>query len=236
MKILFLSKYCIEGPSSRYRFYNYKSYFEEEGIICIFKPLLSKNYVANLYKNKKIKVKMQSVFSILKRLFFLLFNSKGFDIIIIEKELFPNFPFFIEAYLLKNYNYALDFDDYIATNYKQNPFMSLFLFNKIDQLAREAKFVTVGNHWYFDEIKSNNLIYLPTVINLDYYAAVKQNYNNEKITIVWIGSPSTAKYLNLIIPVLKCLNKKYPIKFKVTLHVNKNATSISKIKKRIAII
>lgn len=95
------------------------------------------------------------------------------------------------------------------------PSRDFFLHSKIDLLALKAQFVTVGNHWYFDEIKSSNLIYLPTVIDLDCYPTVKQNYTSEKITIVWIGSPSTAKYLHLIIPVLQRLNKKYPIKFKV---------------------
>jgi glycosyltransferase involved in cell wall biosynthesis len=67
----------------------------------------------------------------------------------------------------------------------------------------------------FDEIKSNNLIHLPTVIDLESYPNVKRNFKTEKVTIVWIGTPSTVKYLSLIIPVLERLNKKYPIKFKV---------------------
>jgi hypothetical protein len=55
--------------------------------------------------------------------------------------------------LLRNSKYTLDFDDYIATGYKLNLFKR-FLENKIDQLARKAQLVTVGNHWYFDAIKA----------------------------------------------------------------------------------
>jgi glycosyltransferase involved in cell wall biosynthesis len=53
------------------------------------------------------------------------------------------------------------------------------------------------------------------VIDLESYPNVKRNFKTEKVTIVWIGTPSTVKYLSLIIPVLERLNKKYPIKFKV---------------------
>jgi hypothetical protein len=97
-------------------------------------------------------------------------------LIVIEKELLPNVPYFVEKLLLKGKTYALDFDDYIATNYKLNPLKRFFFKEKIDKLARGAKFVTVGNYWYFQEIKSDNLIYLPTVINLEKYPKVKQEY------------------------------------------------------------
>jgi hypothetical protein len=48
-----------------------------------------------------------------------LFNSAKYDFIIIEKELFPNIPYFVEHFLLRNSKYTLDFD-YIATGYKLN--------------------------------------------------------------------------------------------------------------------
>ncbi|PIF60667.1 glycosyltransferase family 4 protein [Flavobacterium sp. 11] len=215
MKILFLTKYNSDGASSRYRAYNYKRYFDENEIQYYFKPLLDSNYVLDLYREKKIKSLIQSVFSVLTRIIFLLFNSKQYDLIIIEKELFPNAPYFIESFFLKSKLYALDFDDYIATQYKENKFKRLFLGNKIQKLVMDAKFVTVGNHWYFEEFKSNNLIYLPTVVNLDDYRKVKQDYQIKVVTIVWIGSPSTVKYLQIVIPVLQQLSKKYLIKLKV---------------------
>ncbi|WP_291103363.1 MULTISPECIES: glycosyltransferase family 4 protein [unclassified Flavobacterium] len=215
MKILFLTKYNSDGASSRYRTYNYKPYFDKKEIQYYFKPLLDSDYVLDLYNKKKIKTLIQSVFSVLRRIVFLLFNSKQYNLIIIEKELFPNLPYFIESFFLKSKLYALDFDDYIATQYKENKNKRFFLKNKIDKLVSGAKFVTVGNHWYFEEFKSNNLIFLPTVINLEDYPNVKQNYLTKVVTIVWIGSPTTVKYLQIVVPALQCLAKKYAIKLKV---------------------
>jgi glycosyltransferase involved in cell wall biosynthesis len=142
-------------------------------------------------------------------------DSNKYDLIIIEKELFPNVPHFIEFFFLKNRSYALDFDDYIATQYKENKNKRFFLNNKIDKLAGGAKFVTVGNHWYFEEFKSNNLIFLPTVVNLEDYPNVKRDYLSRVVTIVWIGSPTTVKYLQIVIPALQRLAKKYSVKLKV---------------------
>ena len=215
MKILFLSKYNRDGASSRYRFYNYKPYFDQNDIQFYIKPLLDNSYVINLYNKRKVKVFLQRMYSIFQRTVFILFKSSEYDLIVIEKELFPNVPYFIEWFLLKNKSYALDFDDYIATGYKTNSFKRILFENKIDKLARSAKFVTVGNHWYFKEIKADNLIYLPTVINLEDYPEVKEDYPTNVVTIVWIGSLSTGKYLQIVAPVLRELTKKYSIKLKV---------------------
>lgn len=215
MKVLFLSKYNRDGASSRYRFYNYKPYFDNNNIEYYFKPLLDDEYVLNLYSNKRKSVIVQRLQSVLKRFYFLIFKCSNYDLIVIEKELFPNIPYIVEKLLLKGKSYALDFDDYIGTAYKTSTLKRFFLERKIDKLSQNANFVTVGNHWYFEEIKSNNLIYLPTVIDLKNYSKVKENYEADIITIVWIGSFYTGKYLQIVIPVLQKLAKKYTIRLKV---------------------
>jgi glycosyltransferase involved in cell wall biosynthesis len=215
MKILILSKYNRDGASSRYRFYNYREYFQENNIQFDVRPLLDNNYVLNLYAGKKIEVFLQKINSIIRRFFFIALKANNYDLIIIEKELFPNVPYLVEKTLLRNKKYALDFDDYIATAYKINKVKKFFFESKIDKLAQNARFVTVGNHWYFNEIKSKNLIYLPTVIDLKKYPKVKDNYDSKIVTIVWIGSLYTGRYLKIVIPVLQKLSKKYAIRVKI---------------------
>lgn len=207
MKILVLSKYGPKGASSRYRFYNYEFYLKKHGIELEFSPLLSDNYIDNLYNKKKVKKFLWQFLSVIKRIFFLLFlKNEKYDVFIIEKELFPNIPYFIEAILLKKNRYLLDFDDYIAASYKTHPIFKILLYNKIDKLVERADLTTVGNNWYFSEFKKGNLVYLPTVINLNDYPLQKR-HNTNKI-IVWIGSPTTVKYLRLIESVLlKLINE-----------------------------
>lgn len=215
MEILILPKYNADGPSSRYRSYNYQSYFKDNNIKYTFMPLLTDDYIKELYLGNRTKVKIIQIISVLKRFIYLLLLKKKYDLIIIEKELFPNMPFFIERLLLFNQKYSLDFDDYIAASYKNNKIKAFFLGNKIDKLSQNAKFVTVGNKWYFEEIKSNNMVYLPTVVDINRYSPLNIKEKEKEIVIVWIGSPGNAKYLYLIKDVLIELSKKYNFILKV---------------------
>ena len=191
MKVLILSKYSSKGASSRYRFYNYREWFVKNGIHPTYKPLFKDKYLEYLYKKNNLMKNIVAVWYMLQRFTFLWFNSSKFDHVIIEAELFPKLPLWLDCFFLKKINsYSLDFDDNISANYAHSP-----LKNKIPELMKSARFVTVGNHWYYEAFEGN-LIYLPTVIDLEKYP-LYSNVNKQDI-IVWIGSPSTVKYLKLI--------------------------------------
>lgn len=210
-KVIFLTKYGRAGASSRYRFYNYQKYFKDFNFE--FKPLLDDDYINLLYNsdNKK-KIFLLKIISIIKRFFYLIFSSSK-NLYIIEKELFPNAPYFIEKILLCNKKYALDYDDFVGASYK-----NIFLLkNKLHFLVENSIFTTVGNRWYFEEFNFyKNLIYLPTVIDIDKYEInytkkISKINNLDSINIVWIGSPSTSKYLNIIEKPFKKISKKYNV-------------------------
>ena len=209
MKILFLTKYTDKGASSRYRSYNYRKWLGKEGIIPYFEPLLDNTYVEGLYEKNKIKKFTSIVKGYIHRLWILLFNIKKYEMVVIEKELFPRFPFWFEKKILKNINFSLDFDDNISANYAGTS-----LQNKIPELMKLAKFVTVGNHWYISEFQGN-LIYLPTVIDLDKYPLYSLQKENDAKEIVWMGSPSTTKHFKLVDKALGRLSEKYDFTLKV---------------------
>lgn len=214
MKLLFLTKYDEEGPSSRYRSYNYKKFFIKESIECEYNPLFYKGYVTDLYEGKKTK-KLKILYCYFQRMLYVLKNKNKYDHLIIEKELFPYVPYFLEKIILSKASYSLDFDDNPKDKYTKGIFSIIFN-NKIENLCKRAKFVTVGNHWYFEEFKDNkNFYYLPTVIDLDKYTIKDYSENDKKIKIIWIGSPSNLKNLFLIENALKNLTKKYLIKLVV---------------------
>lgn len=75
---------------------------------------------------------------------------------------------------------------------------------------------TVCNRWYFGEIRCGNIVYLPTVIDLEEYPFDKNKKSNNKLPIiVWIGTPITAKYIDVIEPVLQKLYKEIPFKLRL---------------------
>lgn len=215
-KILFLTKYSYEGASSRYRSYNYEKYFQKNNFYCEYKPLLYDGYAKDLFTAQKIS-KLKVFKCMINRFAFLIKNAKKYTHIVVEKELFPYCPLFIERILLSMSDYSLDFDDNPKSKYTNNKIMKILFGNKIDNLSQRAKFVTVGNKWYFGDVKSDKLHYQPTVIDLDRYP-LKKEYNKSEdspVIIAWIGSPSTAFYLNIIKATMERLSSKYNIVFRV---------------------
>jgi glycosyltransferase involved in cell wall biosynthesis len=123
----------------------------------------------------------------------------------------------LEKLLLRGAKFIVDYDDNINARY-QTGFSKIFLSKKILNIGKLANAITVGNHWYMDfykDIDPTKIHYLPTVIDRDLYAATKiVKQNNEPLTIVWIGSPSTIKYLKSIDDVLVKLQLQYNFKLK----------------------
>lgn len=219
MKILVLPKYYPEGSSSRYRYYNYYEWFKSDGHSIVTKPLLYNGYVKDLYAGQKaLKRSLMLGIGIVNRILYLLLNRKKFDLIIIEKELVTFMPFFIEKVLLSGTKFILDYDDNINARY-QSGISKIFLSNKILKMANIAGGITVGNHWYMDfykDIDKTKIYYLPTVINRDLYQLDNiKRLKKDELQLVWIGSLSTVKYLQIIDKVLVELQGQYSFILKV---------------------
>jgi glycosyltransferase involved in cell wall biosynthesis len=201
-KILFFTKYSIDGPSSRYRTYNYQEYFKKNDIIAEIVPLFYLGYI-NDYNFNRINY-FKIIMSYLKRIIFI--YNKSFDntFVVIEYELFPYMPFFIEKLFLNKFinRYSLDYDDAIFDKYK----FSILLKNKHFSLSKFSSFISVGNNWYSEIFLRSSLFYLPTVLKCN--NTLHSNINNNIPIIVWIGTKSNIKYLEKIIPILLNIKNK----------------------------
>lgn len=206
MKILFLTKYGFKGASSRYRTYQYLPYLRGNGIECEFSPLFDDSYLENIYSKFWIGALKDIVKSIFRRIY-IIFSIKKYDVVFIEYEVFPYFPPFFE--FLLNYlkiKFILDFDDAIFHRYDHSEnWLIRFLFaNKIPAIMRMANSVIAGSY-YIKEFSINSgakeVNYIPTVVDIDRYPYPPKNSLDRRtnlISIVWIGSPSTVKYLQLL--------------------------------------
>ena len=208
MRIIFFTRYDKLGSSSRYRFYNFKGFFNSNYKVN-YLPFFNNAYLKNKYLKKNNFLNI--LFSYLRRFYNLLTINKS-SLIIIEKELLPFAPFFLEKLFLKKKKYILDFDDAIYLNYKKSIYKYFLLKNKIEKLATQANKIFVGSdnlYNYFIKYNSN-IILIPTVVNHNKYNLLKTE-KYQTLTIVWIGTPSTVIYLKSIIPILIKLKKKYQI-------------------------
>lgn len=215
MKVLLLSRYGPLGASSRVRSYQYLPYLKAHNIDVTVSPLLGDDYLRKLYSGRvnhlteRIGPYFQRAIELLK--------SRQFDLLWIEKELFPWLPSWCEMLIARlGIPYIVDYDDAIFHRYDthSNIFVRKLLGNKIDAVMRNAVAVTAGNEYLMaraEKAGARRVEYLPTVIDLERYS-VKDNTENSVFTIGWIGSPATVKYLEMICPVLSEWDKKNKVR------------------------
>lgn len=213
MKVLFLTKYSDMGASSRYRTLQYLPYFESMGISCTHHPLFGENYLTSLYQKKR-----RGLIAILKlvfnRMIFLFFHARNYDLIVIEKEIIPYFPAIFEQYLVfRKVHFIIDYDDAIFHNYDESKYTLIrkLLNNKIPDVIKKSSGVIAGNNYILEYVKcfrSDNVHFLPTVINTNNYTIKRWN-SDENFIVGWIGSPTTSKNILMLNGPLQKFCDKY---------------------------
>lgn len=208
ISVLFLTKYARNGASSRYRSFQYLPYLEKSNIHCQVSPLFDENYLTHYYQFKRVF--LADLLRAFFRRLMALTTLKSFNLVVIEYELLPYFPPWLERYLnFLKIPYVVDYDDALFHQYDKHTswWVRHFLGKKIADVMRGARLVTVGNAYLADyaAVQANAACVeiIPTVIDLERYSrTVIKQPRTASFTIGWIGSPSTAKYLQAIAPAL----------------------------------
>lgn len=215
MKILFLTKYDSMGASSRYRFFQFYDFYKENNIEITTQTFFDDEYIIDLYIGKR---NIRSILTAYIKRFFTLFSVKKYDLLVVEKELFPYLPAVFERILkLMGIKYIVDYDDAIFHQYdnSNNKIIKLFLSNKIAKVMKYSSLVVAGNRYlssYATKAGAKATV-VPTVIDLEKYdKVVASQKDNKEVVIGWIGSPSTSKYLTFLEDVFLELSEKYNIK------------------------
>ena len=209
MHILALTRYERLGSSSRVRFYQYFPYLEAHGVEIVSAPFFKDTYVQSIYIGQAVNP--SSILSAYIQRVKTLLNSAKYDILWLEKELFPWLPAWVEIFLQKfEIPYIVDYDDAVFHRYDihKSPLVRTLLSNKIDQVMRHAALVVVGNEYLADRAKqvgAKRIEYLPSVVDVSSYK-LKRAHQKSPFRIGWIGSPVTAPYLNEIRDALNLLS------------------------------
>lgn len=217
INVLALTRYGRIGASSRMRFEQFVPALLAFGVQVDIAPLLRDEYLERLY-SRRAKSLGQILSDYSSRLISLV-SVKRFDIIWIEKELFPDLPAWFEVVLRQfGIRYVVDFDDAIFHNYdlSANPWRRL-LRKKIECVMRNSTVVTCGNAYLADYAKAggaSKVEIIPTVVDLDRYS-VKTDRLSGPLVIGWVGSAATVKYLDVVLPALQILAREYPLRLRV---------------------
>jgi len=218
MKVIYLTKYSINGASSRLRSFQYFPLLEKEDIQVTVRPFFDEAYLKNLYAGKKAS--LMQLLKFYSSRFFTLFTLYKYDKIVIEKELFPYFFSWFERILfLLNVKYIVDYDDAIFHNYdlNSNKLISFLLKNKIANVMKYSHCVIAGNSYLAKKAKesgANKVTLLPTVIDINRYE-IKKDFSKSTIVIGWIGTPSTFKYIKKFEPIFLKLKKMYDVELHI---------------------
>jgi glycosyltransferase involved in cell wall biosynthesis len=218
MKVIYLTKYSINGASSRLRSYQYFPLLEKENIDVTVSPFFNEEYLSNLYSGKRTSLLQLLKFYLAR--FFTLFSLYKYDKVVIEKELFPYFFSWFEKILsLLKVKYIVDYDDAIFHNYDLNPnkLIVFFLKNKIYNVMKYSNCVIAGNDYLALKAKQSGarkVVLLPTAIDVNKYK-IKENFNNKTVVIGWIGTPSTFKYIKKFEPIFMKLKNMYDIELHI---------------------
>lgn len=215
MRILALPRYESLGASSRLRSFQYIPILESMGFAVDVEPLFGNDYVRGLYAGR---VPWLSVVRSYLRRIWCLMRSRQYDALLIEKELLPWLPAFIESAMVpRSVAVVIDYDDAIFHNYDMHysRLVRAVLGRKIDNVMRRADLVTAGNAYLVARANAAGcpkVELVPTVIDLERYPLASEPKDDEMI-VGWIGSPATAGYLQLITAVAEQLRATHRVRF-----------------------
>jgi glycosyltransferase involved in cell wall biosynthesis len=220
LKVLALTKYGRLGASSRLRIIQYLPWLEKLGLDVTVQPLLPDDMLKLRYDLGGYRLSGLIAAYYLRLQTLKLVSS--FDVLWIEKEALPWVPLWIERFFLHEVPYILDYDDAVFHQYDLHPreLIRKFYGSRLDQLMADAALVIGGNEYLAQRARAagaQKVEILATVVDLERYS-VNCNiscFSNEvqldltkSPRIVWIGSPATIHYLELMLEPLQTLAKR----------------------------
>lgn len=201
MHVLAFTKYGRKAASTRQRLLQFIPALATAGITTEWHALLGDEYVESLASNKNFS-KVKVLRSYATRVTTLLREDRC-DLIWIYAELFPYLPAVFERLAFwAGKPVIYDFDDAFFLNYEGYRLLS----GKLEPLFSGAKVCTCGNDYLrqYASRFNRDAIVIPTVVDTDVYLPLSVR-PQRPVTIGWIGSPSTWRYVQPLLPLLEQL-------------------------------
>lgn len=217
MNILALAKYGQRAASTRQRLLQYVPYLERHGMTVTLKPLLDDRYLAALMRGER-RSRGAVAMAYLRR-FGDLVASRGFDAIWLQYEAFPYMPL-IERLVARAGGPPIiyDIDDAIFHMYDahSSALVRQVLGAKLRPLMRRAAVCLCGNDYLraYVEAAGGRAIVVPTVVDTDHFLPAARPAT-APFTAGWIGSPSTWRYVEPLLPTLMPVIERLDGRFRV---------------------
>lgn len=216
LKVLFLTRYPLDGASSRYRVHQYVPALEALGVQCTVQSFMDDEmYRLSFSQGRTFTKTCMTLQAIAKRLH-TLSGWRDYDLIYMQRELFPFAPPWVEQWMSRRGAVMLfDYDDalFIKKPSRYNPIATLLRSpSKTLDIFRVVDCVVAGNDWLRDRAiaEGGRAVTLEVAEDTNRIAMHPPHSNQRPVTIGWLGSKTTVKYLRLIEPVLQDLARAHP--------------------------
>jgi len=221
LSVLALTKYDRLGASSRLRSLQYLPWFKQAGLAVTVQTMVNDGQLRDRYKNSGYTAK--DLLAAYAWRVQALMSRHAFDVLWIEKEALKWWPLWAERAMLSGVPYVLDYDDADFHHYDMHrlAWVRHFYGRRLDGLMAGASLVVAGNQYLAQRAHDAGAAWVeivPTVIDLERYTSpgsTKSAAVDGLPRVVWIGSPSTAKYLQLIAEPLQALAQRLPYVLRV---------------------
>lgn len=218
MRVLFVTPQPVEGPSSRFRIYQYLPYLQSQGVVAKVRPFLSSQLVPAIYREGSYCLKMGvTLWGTAQRVLDAL-RARNYDIAYVLREAFPfGPPLFERAIEAAAGRLVFDFDDaiYAPSLAYRNPLDRLRDFGKPAKLIRLASHIIAGNDHLRDYAARftdtpSRITVIPTVVDTSEYAPSTSVKSPTTCVIGWIGTPRGSSYLKDLLGVFADLARTLP--------------------------
>jgi len=223
VRVLILAPYPHgEGPSQRFRYEQYLSYLEQNGVRCDEQSFWSMDAWRVLYKPGHTLDKLTGFASGWLRRFAVLFSLNRYDVVFIQREAAPVGPPVVEWLIAKVWRKKIiyDFDDaiWLPNASGVNKFAARLKWHgKVGTICKLSWKVSCGNDFLAAYARrfNTNVTVIPTTVDTQYHLQMESVGTFDKPVIGWTGSASTNQYLQMLDDVLFELRKRCDFEFLV---------------------
>src|SRR5882672_2993490 len=221
MRVLFLTPNPIEAANTRYRVCQFLPHLESRGIECEIVPFISSELFHDLYRRGRIVRKMAGMArSALGRVADVM-RARRFDVVCVSREAMLFGPPVIEWLIGKVVRRPMvfDFDDALFVSYVSPTYGRFASWlkcpSKSSRILAMSSHIIAGNEYLASYARRHNrrVTVMPTVVDTELFDGADPRRrpcldSSAGPVIGWIGSHSTAQYLDLIAPALQRLARR----------------------------
>jgi len=208
------------GAAGRYRVYQYREPLRAMGIELEPAPFLDEDAFRRLYKPGGVTGKAWDLARRTRVLLSRLGSARRYDLALVHRELFPLAGEWPLSLLRRTQpRWVFDLDDAVFlpnVSDANRRFVGLKAHGSVMAIGAEARAVAAGNAWLAAWARSqrpgraaDEVQVIPTVVDSERWTPISPD-NGGTVRLLWIGSPTTLRYLEAWGPALSRLGKRHP--------------------------